>query len=70
MHKYFCTVYENAEKTDLSKGYWNPERKLGGNHVFFSKVQLIKLHFRDKNATYNNYIIFIVMCFKTLKYAW
>ena len=25
----------NVEKGDLSKGYPNPKRKLGGNHAFF-----------------------------------
>ena len=25
---YFCTVYDNAGKTDFSKDYWNPKRKL------------------------------------------
>ena len=29
MQKYFCPVYGYAGKTDLSKGYWNPERNLG-----------------------------------------
>ena len=27
--KYFCAVYDYAGKADLSKGYWNPKRKLG-----------------------------------------
>ena len=26
--KYFCTVDDYAEKADISKGYWNPKRKL------------------------------------------
>jgi len=25
---YFCKGYEYGEKVDLSKGYWNPKRKL------------------------------------------
>ena len=29
MQKYFCAVYDYAGKADLSKGYWNPKRKLG-----------------------------------------
>ena len=33
--KYFCAVYDYMGKVDLSKGYWNPERKLGGNQAFF-----------------------------------
>ena len=25
----FCVVYKYVGKADLSKGYWNPKRKLG-----------------------------------------
>ena len=24
----FAKVYDNGEKVDLSKGYWNPKRKI------------------------------------------
>ena len=27
--KYFWAVYDFLRKADLSKGYWNPKRKLG-----------------------------------------
>ena len=27
--KYFCAVYDYVGRTDLSKAYWNPKRKLG-----------------------------------------
>ena len=27
--KYFCAVCDYAGRADLSKGYWNPKRKLG-----------------------------------------
>ena len=27
--KYFLTFYDYVRKADLSKGYWNPKRKLG-----------------------------------------
>ena len=31
----FCAVYVYAGKADLSKGYWNPKRKLGvTTHLF------------------------------------
>ena len=35
--KYFCAVYDYAGKTDLSKGYWNPKRKLGVT-MHFSEI--------------------------------
>ena len=37
MQKYFCAVYDYAEKADPSKGYWNPKKKkkLGGNYAVF-----------------------------------
>jgi len=25
---YFCKGYDHGEKVDLSKGYWNPKRKM------------------------------------------
>ena len=40
----FCTVYDYARKTDLSMGYWNPERNLeiGAFYllIFFKKRYL------------------------------
>ena len=33
--KYFGADYDYAGKADLTKDYWNPKRKLGGNHAFF-----------------------------------
>ena len=34
--EYICAVYDYAGKADLSKGYWNPKRKLGvATHFFF-----------------------------------
>ena len=32
---YFCAAYDYAGKADLSKGYSNPKRKLGGTTHFF-----------------------------------
>ena len=33
--KYFCAVFDYVGKADLSKGYWNPKRKLGVTiHIF------------------------------------
>ena len=29
VEQYFCVVYDYVEKADLSKGYQNPNRKLG-----------------------------------------
>ena len=34
IQRYFCAVWDYAGKADLSKGYWNPKRKLN-NHAFF-----------------------------------
>jgi len=28
MQMYFCKGYDYGEKVDLSKGYWNPKRKM------------------------------------------
>ena len=33
--QHFWAAYDYVEKEDLSKGYQNPKRKLGGNHAFF-----------------------------------
>ena len=35
IQQYLCAVYDYVEKVDLSKGYQNPKRKIGGNHAFF-----------------------------------
>ena len=37
--KYFCTVYDYAGKTDLSKGYGNPKRKLGVTTHFLETIK-------------------------------
>ena len=37
IQKYFCAVYGYAGKADLSKGYWNPKRKLGAT-AHFSEI--------------------------------
>ena len=29
IQRYFCMFYDYMGKVDLSKGYWNPKRKLG-----------------------------------------
>ena len=34
--RYFYVVYDYEGKADLSKGYWNPERKLGITTHFFT----------------------------------
>ena len=39
IQKYFCAVYDYAGKADLSKGYWNPKRKLGGTIHFLEIIQ-------------------------------
>ena len=38
---YFCTVYEYARNVDVSKGYWNPNRKLGVPRIFRDNQGLI-----------------------------
>ena len=38
----FLCVYDHAGKADLSKGYWNPERKLGVATHF---SEIIKQHY-------------------------
>ena len=45
MERYFCAVYEYAEKHLLSKGCWNLNRRLGIN-LHFSEI--IKLTFGKK----------------------
>ena len=35
----FCAFYDYAGKADLSKGYWNPKEKIGGNHAFSIAVR-------------------------------
>ena len=30
IEKYFCVVYDYAGKVNISKGFWNQERKIGG----------------------------------------
>ena len=32
---YVCAVHDYVQKVDLSKGYQNPKKKIGGNHAFF-----------------------------------
>jgi len=32
---YFCKGYDYGEKVDLSKGYWNPKRKMWVTTHFF-----------------------------------
>jgi len=32
---FFFAVYDYVRKANLSKGCWNPNRRLGGNHIFF-----------------------------------
>ena len=35
--KVFCEVYDYMGKADLSRGYWNPKRKLGVT-MHFSEI--------------------------------
>ena len=37
--KYFSVVYDYAGKADLSKGYWNPEWKLGVTTHFLEIIK-------------------------------
>ena len=39
IQKYFCAVYDYAGKSDLSKGYWNPKRKLGVTAHFLEIIK-------------------------------
>ena len=34
--------YDYAGKADLSKGYWNPKRKIAGNQAFFEALLSLK----------------------------
>ena len=43
--KYFCAVYDCAGKADLSKGYWNPKRKLGVT-THFLEIIIFNIIFR------------------------
>jgi len=45
IQQYFCAVYDYVEKSDLSKGYQNPKRKLGVTTHF---SEIIELKFRKK----------------------
>ena len=38
-NQYFCEVYDYVRKADLSKGYWNPKRKLGITMHFSEIIQ-------------------------------
>jgi len=38
--QHFCAVYDYVEKADLSKGYQNPERKLGVTTHFSEIIEL------------------------------
>ena len=49
MLKYFCAIYDYAEKADLSKGYWNPKRKLGVTTHF---LEIIKQQLFEKAVKY------------------
>ena len=53
IQKYFCAVYDYVGKADLSKGYWNPKRKLGvSNNIFLksTKIQSNVWHFSQIEA--------------------
>ena len=39
IQKYFIAIYDYAGKADLSKGYWNPERKLGVTTHFLGIIK-------------------------------
>ena len=49
MQKHFCAVYDYAGKTDLSKGYWHPKRKLGVT-THFSEIINSKKHQNTKEC--------------------
>ena len=49
MKKYFCVVYDHVGKADLSKGYWNPKRKLG---VITHFLEIIKQQLFLKTVKY------------------
>jgi len=35
---YFCKGYDYEDKVNLSKGYWNPKRKMWVTHIIFSEI--------------------------------
>ena len=37
--KYFCVVNDYAGKAGLSKGYWNPKRKMGVTRHFLEIIK-------------------------------
>jgi len=39
---YFCKGYDYEEKVDLSKGYWNPKRKMWVTTHFLEIIIIIK----------------------------
>ena len=61
IQKYFCTVYDYAGKTDLSMGYWNPERKL---EVAGHFLEIIEQQSFSKAVKYKAmYGVFVLFCF-------
>ena len=56
-------------KADLGKGYWNPKRKLGGNHAF---LEIIKQQLFSKVVKYKEMcgVSFQIEAFLALKNAW
>ena len=39
MQNYFCAIYDYVGKADLSKGSWNPKRKLGVTTHFLEIIK-------------------------------
>jgi len=51
MQMYFCKGYDYGEKVDLSKGYWNPKRKMWVT-THFSEINFKSNHNSEKALKY------------------
>ena len=66
----FCVVYDYAGKTDLSKGYRNPKRKLGVTTHFSEiiKATIILKRIVKNKAMYG--VFFQIEALLSMKNAW
>ena len=52
---YLCKGYDSGEKVDLSKGYWNPKRKVWVTTLFFRDNYKLSNHNSKKALKYKEY---------------
>ena len=62
IQRYFCAVYGYGERADLSKGYWNPKRKLGvSKHFSKSNEATAILKTLNNNGIFSNSKLIIII---------